>query len=52
MFEFSNGFIQDMASLLEMCMENETDNLEVEFDFNGTKLNVDITFSIGEKVEE
>ena len=44
--EFSDGFMQDISDLLQYCCENKTDNLELEFNINGTLLNVDITFSI------
>lgn len=43
---FSNGFMQDIADLLEVCMENKTDNVDLNFDINGVHLGVNITFSI------
>lgn len=46
---FSEGFLHDMADLLDLCAKNETDNMSLMFDFNGTTLNVDITFSIADK---
>ena len=47
---FSEGFMQDIADLLEYCVENKTDSVELNFEINGTKLQVDIAFSIGKKV--
>lgn len=44
--DFSKGFMHDIADLLDCCMENETDHLELDFDFNGKVLKVDITFSV------
>ena len=46
--EFSEGFLHDMADLMDLCVKNETDTTSLMFDFNGTLLNVDITFSIVE----
>ena len=43
---FSNGFMQDIADLLEACMENKTDNVDLDFEINGIHLGVNITFSI------
>ena len=43
--EFSEGFIQDLRYLLEQCVLNETDNLELSLDFNGTELQVYMEFS-------
>lgn len=44
--EFSEGFMHDIADLLTICTENNTDNMELEFDVAGKTLNVSITFSI------
>ena len=44
--EFSEGFMKDIAGLLELCMKNNTDNIELNFNINGRELNIDITFSI------
>lgn len=44
--EFSKGFMQDLADLLDYCRENETDNLALEFTINGTVLVMDMTFSV------
>ena len=40
----------DIADLLEYCVENKTDSLKLNFEINGTELQVDIAFSIGKKV--
>lgn len=44
--EFSEGFMQDIADLLEYCLENKTDGMELCFDINGNTLKVDIAFEI------
>ena len=46
--EFAEGFMKNLGDLLEYCVENNTDSLELDFDINGKPLKVDITFSIGE----
>lgn len=43
--KFSKGFMQDLAYLMDCCAENDTDNLELNFDFNGIELQVYIEFS-------
>ena len=43
---FSNGFMQDIADLLEVCMKNKTDNVDLDFEINRIHLGVNITFSI------
>jgi hypothetical protein len=44
--DFSDGFVKDLADLLEFCMKNKTDSTELTFDYGGNRLKVDITFSI------
>ena len=44
--EFSEGFMNDIADLLKLCIENNTDNIGLNFNINGRKLNMDIIFSI------
>lgn len=44
--KFSEGFMHDMADLLEVCTKGKTDTVELDFDINGNQLNVEITFSI------
>lgn len=44
--EFSDGFMQDLGDLLELCMKNKTDSVELDFDYSGKHLKVDITFSV------
>lgn len=53
--KFSEGFMLDMADLMEVCMKGKTDTVELDFDINGEQLNVEITFSVnkgGESDEE
>lgn len=44
--EFSEGFQRDIADLLEYCMENRTDSVALVFNYDETKLKIDIIFSI------
>lgn len=44
--EFSEDFMNNMMDLLEMCVKNNTDNVDLLFDINGKKLNMHITFSV------
>ena len=44
--EFSEGFILDIADLLELCMKKNTDNITINLLLGDTTLNVDITFSV------
>lgn len=50
--EFSEGFMHDIADLLQACLENNTDNVELSFNTNGIKWSIDITFSISQVAEE
>ena len=43
--EFSEGFLHDLADLLEFCSNNNTDTIELYFDLDGKELNVEMTFS-------
>ena len=44
--DFSEGFMHDIADLLECCKENNTDNVDLKFTFEDLELKVNITFSI------
>ena len=44
--DFSEGFMHDIADLLECCKENNTDNVDLKFNFEDLELKVNITFSI------
>lgn len=46
--EFTEGFMHDLADLLESCMKNKTDNVDLTFDINNVNLCVNITFSIAD----
>ena len=46
--EFSDGFMQDIAELLELCMNNGTDGVELTFYIKGKELTLDLTFSVKE----
>ena len=43
--DFSEGFMHDIADLLEYCAENNTDNVDLTFTFGNKELNLNITFS-------
>lgn len=49
MKEFSQGFLHDIADLMDMCVEGETDNLEVIIPVNEKKLKIEICFSVVEE---
>ena len=49
MKEFSEGFLHDIADLIDLCMKNDTDNLEIKMPVNGQTLNIEICFSIAEE---
>lgn len=44
--EFSKEFVDDLMKILEYSIENKTDGGYLEFDVDGTKLGVDIRFTI------
>lgn len=44
--KFSEGFMHDIADLLEMCRNRNTDNVELFFDINDKTLNVKMIFSV------
>ena len=46
--EFSKEFMDDLAYLLELCANQNTDTIELRFDINDKKLNVEMIFSINE----
>ena len=46
--EFSEGFMHDLADLLQECGKNQTDNVSLEFEVGGKLLDVNITFSVRE----
>ena len=44
--EFSEGFLHDIADLLEMCSNENTDNIAISIPINNNVLNIDLTFSV------
>ncbi len=44
--EFSDGFMQDIAFLLESCSENKASSTSLEFNIGGKELTIDMTFKI------
>ena len=49
--EFSEGFLHDLADLLEMCSNNNTDTIEIKLTTLNEKENLiaNITFSVEQK---
>ena len=47
--EFSEGFLHDLADLLDMCSKGDTDTISLSFNINGRQLNVEMTFSVENK---
>lgn len=45
-YKFSNEFLQDIANILEICMEKNTNSISVEFEINGKTLGIDMTFNV------
>ena len=50
--KFSEGFMHDIADLLEICSEGNTDAIDLSFDVNGKKLNVEMIFSVVSSKEQ
>ena len=46
---FSEGFLKDITNLIKLCVENETDNLEIKMPINGTNVKIEICFSVVEE---
>ena len=44
--DFSEGFMHDVADLLDGCMKEKTDTAEVILNVNGKELHITMTFSI------
>lgn len=47
--EFSREFQQGLADILEMCMENKTNNCVITLDYGDAELVVNIIFSAQKK---
>ena len=44
--EFSEGFLHDLADLMDYCKDNKTDNIDLYFIFGNKRLKMNIVFSI------
>jgi hypothetical protein len=44
--EFSQGFQKDVADLLELCMDNKTDNIIINLEYPKGILEIDMTFKV------
>lgn len=42
--DFSPEFIHDLADVIEACVKNGTDNIQMELDLGETRLFVDMKF--------
>ena len=47
--EFSEGFLHDLADLLDYCKDNKTDNIDLHFVFGSKRLKMNIIFSIDDE---
>lgn len=50
--EFSEGFLHDLADLLDYCKDNKTDNIDLHFVFGSKKLKMNIIFSIDDEEQK
>lgn len=50
--EFSREFQQGIADILEMCMENKTNNCVITLDYGDVELTMKIVFSAKKKEPE
>lgn len=44
--EFSPEFQRDIADLLEVCMENQTDSITITMHYGKHDLDIDMTFRV------
>ena len=44
--EFSEGFLHDLADLMDYCKDNKTDSIDLHFVFGNKRLKMNIVFSI------
>lgn len=44
--EFSEGFIHDLADILDECIKNNTDHAAIDLEFGDLALSLDITFTV------
>lgn len=44
--EFSPGFQKDVVDLLELCMDNKTDNIIIDMKYPKGILEIDMTFKV------
>lgn len=50
--DFSDGFVDDLLYLIRLCMANDTDNVRLSREIDGTVISVDMTFSIEDSHKE
>ena len=44
--EFSEGFLHDLADLMDYCKDNKTDSIDLHFVCGNKRLKMNIVFSI------
>lgn len=44
--DVTEEFVESLAKMLEICVKNQTDRVNVELDVNGKTLNVELTFTM------
>lgn len=47
--EFSHEFMTDLADLIDICMQHNTDNITLEFEINNRLLEVNFGFEVKEQ---
>ena len=50
--DFSEGFLHDIADLIDMCSKEGTDNIELTFEAAGKKLCIEMTFSLKDEDDD
>lgn len=45
-YDFSEGFMTDIAKLMNECVKENTDGCSLEFDINGKTLLVEFNFKV------
>ena len=50
--DVSEGFLHDIADLIDMCSKEGTDNIELTFEAAGKKLCIEMTFSLKDEDDD
>lgn len=46
--KFSKEFLNEVGELLQICLENNTDNIDIRMEVNGKILKISFSFSVEE----